>query len=56
MIQVVVGGGVLVAVLAAGGFFADKTGEAAEDLTNSAIKIALVGGAGYFLLKKYEVI
>lgn len=49
----VVGGAV---VLFGGGFFVDKVGEGINDTSNALIKIAVVGGAGYFILKKTKVL
>ena len=35
-----------------GGHFLDKAGEGANDASNAAIKLAVVGGIGYFIAKK----
>ncbi len=44
------------AVLFGGGFFVDKVGEGANDFSTALIKIAVVGGTGYFILKKTKVL
>ena len=44
------------AVLVGGGFFVDKTGEAANDAANASIKIAVAAGVGYIIAKKLKVI
>lgn len=44
------------AVLFAGGYAVDKTGEAAQDVAQSLGRLALVGGAVYFVLKKGKVL
>lgn len=43
-------------VLGAGGYFTDKTGEAAVDVSNSAVKLAVVGAIGFIILKKTKVL
>lgn len=44
------------AVLVGGGFFVDKTGEAANDAANASIKIAVAAGVGYVIAKKLKVL
>lgn len=48
--------GAVILAFVSGGYFLDKTGEAAQDISTAAVKTALVLGALYFLLKKYKVI
>lgn len=44
------------AVLTAFGFAVDKTGEGVNDAADGLVKLALVGGAGFILAKKFKVI
>ena len=52
----VIGAAAISALLGSGGYFVDKTGEAAVDVSNSAIKLAVVGAVGFVVLKKMKVI
>ena len=44
------------ALLVAGGYFVDKTGEGVNDASTGAIKLALAGGIGFIIAKKLKVI
>lgn len=46
----------LAALVAAGGFFIDKTGEGVEAASNGFVKIAVVGTIGFMVLRKAKVI
>jgi len=46
----------LSALAGTSGYFVDKTGEAAVDVSNSAIKLAVVGVVGFVVLKQMKVI
>jgi hypothetical protein len=43
-------------LFAAGGYFVDKTGEAATEVSNASLKLAFVGLVGFVALKKLKVI
>lgn len=46
----------IAALLGASGYFIDKSGEGVNDASNAALKLAVAGIGGYFVLKKVKVI
>lgn len=46
----------IAALLVAGGFFIDKTGEGVNDASSGIVKVALGAGALFFVAKKLRVI
>ena len=44
------------AALFGAGHFVDKTGEAANDTSNAALKLAIAAGVGFIVAKKLKVI
>lgn len=46
----------LAVLAAAAGFFIDKTGEGVEAASNGFVKMAVIGVAGFLVLRKAKVI